>query len=215
MNEELCRLTGVNNNLSSAYHPQSNELDERFNQTLQKQPLKFVDREQNEWDLYLDTILFSYHVSRQDSTKFSPFFLVYGRQACLPVQLNMTPLEEETSDGDDGTNAIQHFDFEVQTEEMITLHKKALDNIRIAQERQKGYYNAKHCKDKNKYTVGVLVLLNNFIKLSQKGSKLEPKLDWSVSRTQNTGEGYISTQRKGIFKGFIHCVQYDTVETLL
>ena len=46
MNDGLCRLTGVQCNLTSAYHPQSNGLDEHFNQTLQRQLLKFVDTEQ-------------------------------------------------------------------------------------------------------------------------------------------------------------------------
>ena len=60
---------------------------------------------------------------------------------------------------------------------MVVLRKKALENIRHAQEKQKMYYDKKHCKDKEKYTVGVLVLVRNSKKLSRKGSKLEP--DWS------------------------------------
>ena len=46
VNDELCRFTGVQCNLTSAYHPQSNGLDEWFNQTLQRQLLKFFDSEQ-------------------------------------------------------------------------------------------------------------------------------------------------------------------------
>ena len=84
-------MAGVKCNITSAYHPQSNGQDERFNQTLQRQLLKFVSEEQNDWDLYLDSITFSYRVSRQDSTKASPFYLVYGRQARLPIELNMNP----------------------------------------------------------------------------------------------------------------------------
>ena len=76
----MCRFTGVQCNLTSAYHPQSNGLDERFNQTLQRQLKKFVDSEQKNWDQYLDAILFSY----------SPF-LVYGRHPHLPIEFNMRP----------------------------------------------------------------------------------------------------------------------------
>ena len=45
VNDELCRFTGlgVQCNLTSAHNPQSNGLDEWFNQTLQRQLLKFVD----------------------------------------------------------------------------------------------------------------------------------------------------------------------------
>ena len=88
-------MTGVKCNITSAYHPQSNGQDERFNQTLQRQLLKFVSEEQNDWDLYLDSIAFSYRVSRQDSTKTSSFYLVYGRQAKLPIELSIKPEEGE------------------------------------------------------------------------------------------------------------------------
>ena len=80
---------GVRSHLTSAYHPQSNGLDERFNQTLQRQLLKFVEEKQPDWDLYIDSILFSYRISRQDSTKQSPFVLLFGRQARLPIEFNL------------------------------------------------------------------------------------------------------------------------------
>ena len=80
--------------ITSAYHPQTNGLDERFNQTLQRQLLKFVESKQDTWDLYLDSILFSYRVSVHDSTKYSPFFLVYGRNAKLPVEFNIKSPED-------------------------------------------------------------------------------------------------------------------------
>lgn len=57
---------------------------------------------------------------------------------------------------------------------MIAIRKRALGNIQNAQGRQKKYYDAKHCKDKEMYKVGTLVLLKNSKKLSRKGSKLEP-----------------------------------------
>ena len=91
VNDELCRFTGVKCNLTSAYLPQSNGLDERFNQTLQRQLMKFADSEQTNWDQYLDAILFSYRISIQDSTKYSPFFLVYGRHPHLSIEFNMRP----------------------------------------------------------------------------------------------------------------------------
>ena len=82
-----CRLT-------SAYHPQTNGLDECLNQTLQRQLLKFIDTDQTNWDLYIDAILFSYQVSRQDSTKESPFTLMYGYKAKLPGQSTSIPNQE-------------------------------------------------------------------------------------------------------------------------
>ena len=94
VNDELCDLMGAKCNLTSAYNPQSNGLDERFNQALQRQLLKYISKEQTQWDLYLDSILFSYHVSWQDSTQHSPFYLVYGRNAKLPIEFDSVPTRE-------------------------------------------------------------------------------------------------------------------------
>ena len=87
LNDHLFKSTGVHHIISSAYHPQTNGLDERFNQTLQRALLKMIDENQSDWDKYLDSVLFAYRTSKQASTKFSPFFLLYGREPVLPVEL--------------------------------------------------------------------------------------------------------------------------------
>ena len=95
-------MMGVQCNITSAYHPQSNGLDERLNQTLQRQLLKYVNDEQTDWDLHLDAVLFSYRVSRQDLTKTSPFLLVYGRQPKLPVEFCFQSTGKEEKDDTSG-----------------------------------------------------------------------------------------------------------------
>ena len=60
----LFDMTGAEHRISSAYHPQTNGLVERFNQTLQKSPLKLVRKEQDDWDDYMDGVLFAYSVYR-------------------------------------------------------------------------------------------------------------------------------------------------------
>ena len=78
VNSHLFKITGVKHIISLAYHPQMNGLIERFNETLQRSLLKMVEQNENEWENYLDSVLFSYRTSKQASTKFSPFFLLYG-----------------------------------------------------------------------------------------------------------------------------------------
>eukprot|EP00731_Ephydatia_muelleri_P022827 Em0015g410a len=173
VNDELCRLCGIQCNMTSAYHPQSNGLDERFNQTLQRQLLKFVESEQNSWDQFLDAILFSYRVSCQDSTKHSPFYLVYDRQPRLPIEFTMKcPGASERCDKPE--DGLQQTIIECNIKTMVDVRKKALEKIMKAQGRQKVYYDQVHCKDREKYKVGTLVLLKNSKKHSKKGSKMEP-----------------------------------------
>lgn len=66
----------------TAYNPQANGLDERFNEML-----PVIDDNASEWDRFLESVLFAYHTSKQASTKFSPFVLLYGRDPILPVEL--------------------------------------------------------------------------------------------------------------------------------
>ena len=47
LNSELCKLTGVDHRISSAYHPQTNGQDERFNQTIQRSLRKMVNEDQD------------------------------------------------------------------------------------------------------------------------------------------------------------------------
>ena len=76
---ELFQLTGVEHRISTAYHPQTNSLTERFNQTLQTSLLKVVNDEQNDWDEHLPAILFAYRSSVQKATKLTPFEVMFCR----------------------------------------------------------------------------------------------------------------------------------------
>ena len=91
--DSLEELTGFKQKITSAYHPQSNGLDERFNQTLKAQLQKLVNNHQDDWDDLLDNILFAYRSSHHDSTKCLPFLLMYGRKARLPIDLTRAQCE--------------------------------------------------------------------------------------------------------------------------
>ena len=129
---------------------------------MQRQLLKYVDEDQSTWDLYLDAILFSYRVLRQDSTKISPFLLVYGRQAKLPVELTLKDAQNE----EEGTDDNEGMDLDKYTRAMVAVRKEALKNIEADQERQKAQYDAKHSQDKAKSKVGTLAFVKNSRKLS-------------------------------------------------
>ena len=76
---ELLGLTGTQHHIATAYHPQTNGLTERFNQTLQSALLKVVNDTQSDWDYQLPAILFAYRTSIQKATKLSPFELMLCR----------------------------------------------------------------------------------------------------------------------------------------
>lgn len=82
---EVCKLFDVKKLNTSGYHPQTNGLCERFNSTLIQMLAKTCERYGHDWDKHLPYVLYAYRVSVQDSTKESPFFLLYGRDPALPT----------------------------------------------------------------------------------------------------------------------------------
>ena len=78
--KEVGRLLSIKQLTTTPYHPFCNGLVERFNGTL-KAMLRRVSEEQPRlWDRYIPSLLFAYRESVQESTGFSPFQLLYGRQ---------------------------------------------------------------------------------------------------------------------------------------
>ena len=87
---EVCSVMGTKKVNTSAYHPQSDGLVERFNRTLTDMLAKTV-KPGVEWDARLPYVLFAYRATLQVSTSESPFFLLYGRDPQLPTELALSP----------------------------------------------------------------------------------------------------------------------------
>ena len=147
LNEKLFLLTGTEHRIASAYHPQTNGLDERMNQTVTKSLLKYINADQNDWDEHLESVLFSYRTSVHATTKYTPFFLMYGREAILPIQL-------QTGNVDNGHTLVAITDIESEAQKYATqldmirteTFTKVASNVENAQTKQKLYYDRKHTK---------------------------------------------------------------------
>lgn len=89
---EVYRLMGVKKVNTTAYYPQTDGLVERFNQTLTDMLAKTVEAHGANWDECLPYVLFAYRTSLHESTLESPFSLLYGRDAQLPIEEVMCPV---------------------------------------------------------------------------------------------------------------------------
>lgn len=81
----LQHLLGYHHILSTAYHPQTNGVVERFNASMVVQISKLQQQHHNNWDDYLDAVVFAYNTSQHKTTKYSPFQLLFGRSPKLPI----------------------------------------------------------------------------------------------------------------------------------
>ncbi|KAL6455441.1 hypothetical protein MHYP_G00361070 [Metynnis hypsauchen] len=81
INKEVCDLFGIKRSLCSPYHPQTNGLVEKMNGTIQRILGKLCKDKPQTWEKYLDAVLFSIRTKKQLTTQYSPFFLMFGREA--------------------------------------------------------------------------------------------------------------------------------------
>jgi len=63
LSTQLYAITHTEHRITSAYHPQTNGLTERFNQTLTRCLAKVVNESQSDWDEKIDTVLVGYRAS--------------------------------------------------------------------------------------------------------------------------------------------------------
>ncbi len=77
---DLCRLLQVRQIKTTVYHPQTDGLVERFNQTLKQMLHRVAADDRRDWDKMLPYVLFGIREVPQASTGFTPFELLFGRQ---------------------------------------------------------------------------------------------------------------------------------------
>ncbi len=77
---DLCQLLRVKHLRTTVYHPQTDGLVERFNQTLKQMLRRVAAEDRRDWDQMLPYVLFGIREVPQASTGFTPFELLFGRQ---------------------------------------------------------------------------------------------------------------------------------------
>jgi len=85
--KETCRLLSLKQLVTTAYHPISNGLIEKFNGTLKNMLRHMCAEKPKDWDRYVGPLLFACRVVRQDSLGYSPFELLYGRTVRGPMSI--------------------------------------------------------------------------------------------------------------------------------
>ena len=103
---------------------------------------KTVAKYDKQWDLFIHSSLFAYRTTKHSVTKQTPFFLTYGRQAILPVELEIqTYPEEPITDRnlDDALIRRTHDLIGITAEARIT----AKERIKLSQDLQKERHDKK------------------------------------------------------------------------
>lgn len=153
------RLLGTKQNLSTAYHPQTDGQSERTIRTI-TDSLRCYSNTGDDWDTKLPAIEFAYNNSVNASTGFSPFYLLYGQHPATPATMAtaqaINPAAQDC------------------LRQNLTDIELARSRLIAAQQRQTKYFNQRHRPQI--FNVGDQVLLSTVnLPLKDTVRKLAPK----------------------------------------
>ena len=93
---EVCRILGIAQNISTAYHPRTDGQSERNNQWVETYLRFFVNHQQDDWVAYLPMAEFAHNNWRSETTRESPFHLLMGYHPCADWDSAQTAMPQVT-----------------------------------------------------------------------------------------------------------------------
>jgi hypothetical protein len=84
--KELCQMLGITQNLSTAYHPQTDRQSERTNQWLEQYLRIYGNHQQDDWASWLPMAQYIHNSWPSVTTGKTPFELLMGHTPILPDQ---------------------------------------------------------------------------------------------------------------------------------
>ena len=83
----LCEEVGIQQVFASVEHPQTNGQVESANRVLLRGVKRRIERAKGTWEEEVPRIVWACHTTPQSSTHETPFSLVYGSDAMIPVEI--------------------------------------------------------------------------------------------------------------------------------
>ncbi|CAM4981895.1 unnamed protein product [Rotaria socialis] len=165
-------MINTTHSFSASYHPQTNGQVERFNATFCTQLVKYYDENEDDWDDYLQSVVYAYNTGIHATTGFIPYEPAFGRRQKSPFDSNSSNFTLTQPD--------KFFKYLQKTRR--TILKQAQENISHQQQLTKLRYD-KHRKDMS-YSIGDLV----FLKVCDNRTKLDERWIGPCQVINKTGE---------------------------
>ncbi|KAF8778942.1 Transposon Ty3-G Gag-Pol polyprotein like [Argiope bruennichi] len=131
----LCEILGIDKTRTTALHPQSYGMVERFSRTILNSLFLLVSNNQQDWDKKLPLFLLAYRSAVHETTGYSPSQILFGRDLRLPADLLF-------SRPPDTSLVLEEYVENLRTR-MEEVHHLARDRIGMASEKMKTRYDAR------------------------------------------------------------------------
>ena len=158
--KETLETLNIHHVRTSRYHRQSNSKIEKFHATLHDILSKKLQDDLSTWDLYFNQTLAAIRFNVNESTKFSPFFLLFNRDVVLPLDKILKPRRKYTCED------MHQIALEQQHKSFVLVHHR----LKQAKKRYAKY------ADRNSKLIAFEVGDPVLYKVRKKGSKLN--VDW-------------------------------------
>ena len=139
--KETCKLLKIKKLQTSSYHPQANGVCERMHKLLIDMLSHFVRKDARNWDEYVPYAIMAYRAMPHCSTKYSPYYLVFGRDMRLPIEDDWKPRVKGRNSGEN--------EYEVHVnllaERLHEANKVAMRQSKLSHDTAKKYYD-RHTK---------------------------------------------------------------------
>ena len=145
---EICHLLGIHKTRTTPYHPQSDELVERFNHTLWTMlAVRMGQVPEDTQDDELPMLTMAYRSIAQESTKSTLFQLMFGHEIQLPIDViyGGGPAPWETH-----SDYVSHL-----KQRMEDAYNNVRENVHGAQKHRKQHYDSKTVG--GRYSIGDMV----------------------------------------------------------
>ena len=151
--QEIFNLLNIKHIRTSPYHPQTDGMLERFHGTLKSMMRKSCPN-QKQWDEWLPYTLFAYRDATHAATGFSPFELLFGRQARGPLTL----VKEQWTGRSNLSQSVVEYVLDLQ-EKMAQSAELARETEKQAKQSSKTWYDRRASSRSFKAGAQVLALL--------------------------------------------------------
>lgn len=98
--QEICKLLDIEKLQTTSYHPETNGIVERSHQTIMAGLSQFIDEDQRNWDVWLPYVMMVYRATPHSTTKYSPYYLLHGREMRLPTDWIREEVQLDLSEDD-------------------------------------------------------------------------------------------------------------------